>query len=116
MIYKYKQVILIRKDIKMGVGKIAAQASHASIYSVMMSDEKIVDEWLNEGMRKIVLKVDSQEELINLEKILEENNIKSLIVMDAGNTQIPAHTITAMGIEILESDKIDKFISKYKLL
>lgn len=112
---KYKQVILIRSDLKLGKGKMVAQGSHASIYSMMISDENVVEEWLKEGMRKIVLKTD-YEGILRLKETLRTNNIKSEIVYDFGLTQIDPHTATAIGIEIKTSEEIDKYIKDYRLL
>ena len=61
-----KQVIIVRNDLKMGKGKIAAQSSHASLIAALNAkrDEKNwYESWFKHGMGKIVLKVDSEEEL-----------------------------------------------------
>lgn len=63
----YKQTIVIRADLKMGRGKLAAQSSHASLSSykhVMRTDPDIARSWESEGQMKIVLKVGSEEELL----------------------------------------------------
>jgi len=39
---EYKQVIIVRKDLKMGCGKIAAQVAHGSIASMALSDNSYV--------------------------------------------------------------------------
>lgn len=66
----YMQVIVVRKDLGMTVGKIAAQCSHASLSSFLKSQEKkygnSYEKWLHEGMKKVVLKVNSKEELLEL--------------------------------------------------
>jgi PTH2 family peptidyl-tRNA hydrolase len=51
---KYKQVIVIRKDLKMGPGKMVSQGSHASLCAFLNSDNKIRDLWLKDGAKKIV--------------------------------------------------------------
>ncbi|MBI2656920.1 peptidyl-tRNA hydrolase, partial [Candidatus Woesearchaeota archaeon] len=53
----YKQVILVREDLKLPKGKLAAQSSHASVDATLKSDKNIVDLWKKEGGKKIVLKV-----------------------------------------------------------
>ena len=63
-----KQVILIRKDLKMGVGKAAAQAAHASVQAVLKSPKQKVDEWEKSGMKKSILKVNSEKELLLYQK------------------------------------------------
>ena len=57
---EFKQVIVVRKDLRMGVGKIAAQVGHAAVLGVDESkkfDNVWVRSWLNEGQPKIVVKV-----------------------------------------------------------
>jgi peptidyl-tRNA hydrolase len=65
---EFKQVIVVRKDLRMGVGKIAAQVGHAAVLGVDESkkfDNVWVRRWLNEGQPKIVVKVNSLEELLH---------------------------------------------------
>ena len=114
--FKYKQVILIRTDLKMGKGKLCGQAAHASVYSLGLSPGEIVHKWFNEGMRKIILKVNSEEEIVKYKSIFDSYGLKSVIVKDRGLTQIESGTITALGIEICENEKIDPIIKDLKLL
>ena len=68
----YKQAIVIRNDLKMGKGKLAAQASHASVSAFIKTqakDKSLASAWLSEGQKKITLKVNSEEELLSLSKI-----------------------------------------------
>ena len=58
----YKQVILVRQDLQLPKGKLAAQAAHASVEAVLKSDQKTIKEWRSEGMAKIVLKVKEVQE------------------------------------------------------
>ena len=60
----YKQVILIRTDLKLPKGKMAAQSAHASTEAVLRSHKDDISKWRNQGMKKVVLKVDNQKELI----------------------------------------------------
>ena len=64
---KYKQVIVLRTDIKMSVGKKVAQGCHASVIAVENARKmtpSILGSWGNEGQRKIALKVQTEEDLI----------------------------------------------------
>ena len=45
----YKQVILIRQDLKMPKGKLAAQACHAAVQAVLAAKKEIVQAWLQAG-------------------------------------------------------------------
>ena len=60
----YKQVILVRKDLKLPKGKLAAQVAHASVEAVLKSDKDMVKKWRAEGMMKIVLNVADEKELM----------------------------------------------------
>ena len=61
-----KQAIILRSDLDMGKGKLVAQGAHASVECVRKSKKELVEEWIEEGSRKIVLKVGSEKELIEL--------------------------------------------------
>ena len=60
---EYKQVILVRQDLKLSKGKLAAQASHASVESVLKSHKDDTTKWRKQGMKKSVLKVKDEKEL-----------------------------------------------------
>ena len=112
----YKQVIIVRKDLGMRCGKICAQVAHGSLISMGVSGEGITQLWVTEGMRKIILKTNSLDELQNLNQILEKNNIKAVFIKDFGLTQIERGTTTVLAIEILKSEDIDEYIKDFKLL
>lgn len=115
----YKQAIIVRKDIKMGKGKLAAQVAHASLLAaeeVRSKDKDIYNSWINEGQAKIVLKVDSLEELLSLKEEAERLGLVAKLVRDAGLTQLEQGTITCLGIGPARSDVIDKVTGRLKLL
>ncbi|BDH80058.1 MAG TPA: aminoacyl-tRNA hydrolase [Methanothermobacter sp.] len=111
-----KQVIIIRTDLKMGKGKIAAQACHASIESYKRTTPEKVKKWENEGSKKIILKVENLEELMEIYEALKKTKIPHYLVRDAGHTQLPPGTITALGIGPDDDEKIDKITKHLKLL
>ena len=39
----YKQVILVREDLKLPKGKLGSQVAHASVDATLKSDKKVVD-------------------------------------------------------------------------
>ena len=111
-----KQVIILRKDLKMSVGKQISQACHASIASFLKSDKRIRERWINEGMKKIVLKVSSEKEIKEFYKLAKKEKLPCELINDAGLTQIKPGTITALGIGPEEDKKINKITGKLKLL
>ncbi|MEK6863038.1 MAG: peptidyl-tRNA hydrolase, partial [Nanoarchaeota archaeon] len=58
-----KQVILVRKDLKLSKGKLSAQCAHASVEAVLRSDKEKVNEW-RIFSKKVILKVKDEKELL----------------------------------------------------
>ena len=115
---EFKQVIVVRTDLKMGKGKIAAQSAHASVEALLKTQQKHFEwseEWLQKGMQKVVLKVSSQKELVELfEKVKKE--LPASLIHDAGRTQVEKGSITCIGIGPAPESKIDKYTKELKLL
>ncbi len=114
-----KQVIVLRSDLDMSKGKLVAQGAHASLMSYFKTekqDKTIAEEWLETGEKKIVLKVNDEESLIKLFKAFEFKKIPCALVTDAGLTEIPPGSKTALGIGPWKSNEIDFITDKLKLL
>lgn len=111
----YKQVLVVRKDLKMGIGKIAAHVAHASLDTAFLSDEKILKDWRKEGAKKIVVKVNSLKEIQDLQKKLKKEKIVHALIKDAGLTQLKRGSVTVLGIGPEKEKKIDKITGKLKL-
>ena len=82
----YKQVILVREDLKLPKGKLSAQVAHASVDTALKSDKKIVDLWKKEGAKKVVLKVKGEKELFKYKEMAEDIGLKTSLITDAGRT------------------------------
>ncbi|BCS90934.1 MAG: peptidyl-tRNA hydrolase [Candidatus Micrarchaeota archaeon] len=114
-----KQVIIIRNDLKMGKGKIASQAAHASLAAykkVLSLDKKIVECWEENGSKKVVLKIESLDKLNEILRKLEDFNIPYVVIIDRGLTQVEPGTLTAVGIGPWLSESIDRVTRDLKLL
>ncbi len=114
-----KQVIIVRKDIEMSTGKLVAQACHASLSSYLDAvekDEKVASAWLREGEKKIVLKTNDLETLVKLFNAFKYKNIPCALVSDAGLTEVPPGTKTALGVGPWKGTEIDAFTRVLKLL
>ncbi|MEM1506957.1 MAG: peptidyl-tRNA hydrolase Pth2 [Candidatus Bathyarchaeia archaeon] len=108
---KFKQVMVLRADLKMSPGKAAAQASHAAVSSseeARKSHPSWWREWIESGQCKIVLKVNSESELLSLKRKAEELGLPTALISDMGLTELEPGTITALGIGPAPSDLIDK--------
>jgi PTH2 family peptidyl-tRNA hydrolase len=113
---EYKQCIVIRSDLGLSSGKIAAQAAHASImaYERAKEDERV--KWKRSGQKKIVLKVGSVDEILKLGEEAISAGVACAVVKDAGLTEVPPATITAIGIGPTRADDLDRITGKLKLL
>ena len=106
-----KMVILIRGDLKMGKGKAAAQASHAALGAYRKAKKAVPDlvaKWESEGEKKVVLRVGSEQELIEWKKWADAHDLPSYLVRDAGLTQLTPGTLTALAIGPAEGSKLAK--------
>jgi len=117
--FEYKQAIVIRADLGMSPGKIAAQAAHAAI-SAAEECRKLepgwLEAWLREGQKKVVLKVSSEAELRKLHEEARSLGLPASIIKNAGLTELPPETVTAIGIGPAPSKLVDKVTGKLKLL
>jgi len=111
-----KQVIIFRKDLRVGKGKLVAHGAHASLGSMRVADEKIVEEWESSGAKKVVLKIEDEKRLREIYKKAKDAKLPCFLVKDAGLTQLKAGTVTALGIGPADERKIDRITGKLKLL
>lgn len=112
----YKQVILVRRDLKLPKGKLAAQCAHASVEAVLKSDSEVVKKWRKEGMAKIVIKVKDEKELLTYFQQAKEKDLVTALITDAGRTVVAPGTKTCAGIGPDDEEKIDKITGKLPLL
>ena len=113
-----KQVIVVRIDLDMGKGKIAAQVGHACVLGaehVRKSNPEWFTQWWG-GQEKIVVKVSSQKELEKIKQGAIELGLPWSEVTDAGHTQIAPGTLTCISLGPAPEEKIDKVTSELKLL
>jgi peptidyl-tRNA hydrolase, PTH2 family len=111
-----KQVILVRQDLNLPKGKLAAQVAHASISAYRKAGLIKRRTWLATGMKKVVLKVKDLDELNIYLRDAKNNDLKPALIADAGRTVVESGTITCLGIGPDSDDKINKVTGKLKIL
>lgn len=117
--FELKQAIIVRVDLKMGKGKLATQVAHASVSAAEETRKRSFElwkKWWNEGQCKVVLKVKSLPELLDLETEAIQMKLPHSLIRDRGLTQIPPGTVTCLGIGPALARKIDKITGKLQLL
>ncbi|HEU4605600.1 MAG TPA: peptidyl-tRNA hydrolase Pth2 [Nitrososphaera sp.] len=116
---EFKQVMVVRRDLGMGTGKIAAQVAHAAVMSAEKTKaqkREWFDAWFHAGQAKVVVKVQGMDELMEVRKRAESLRLPVVQVQDSGLTQIPPGTTTCIGIGPAPADLVDKVTSGLKLL
>ncbi len=113
---EFKQVIVVRTDLNLSRGKLAVQVAHAAIMGFLKADEIVKKAWLREGQKKIVLKVDTLQELLDIADKAKRLGLPTDIVRDAGLTEVPPGTITVAVIGPDKGEKIDKVTGNLPLL
>lgn len=112
-----KQVIIIRKDLKMRKGKMIAQGAHASLGAICnIKSLEVFSDWRSTGGTKICVSVDSLEELLELKREAEASNLPHYLVLDEGRTEFPEPTYTALAIGPAKVEDIDPITKDLKLL
>jgi len=116
---EFKQVIVVRTDLKMSKGKLATQVAHAAVTCVLKAlktNKKWVDEWVKQGQKKVVLRVEDLNELLKIYNTARTKKLPVAIIADAGRTGLEPGTITCIGIGPAPSKIIDDITSRLKLL
>lgn len=113
--YPVKQVIVIRKDLKMRRGKEIAQGAHASMAFLTKFVRGEVAhlipaewEWINGRFAKITVTVNSAHEMLQLAQKATEAGVRAELIMDDGKTEFNGEiTLTALAIGPDFVEKID---------
>jgi len=107
---EFKLVIVIRDDLKMTPGKLAAQVAHAAVSCALDAKAKKTkwfSEWYREGQRKVVLRAGDVEELRSLKELAARAGLPVALITDAGLTELPPNTTTCLGIGPAPENLID---------
>ncbi len=119
MDFNYKLVVAVRRDLGMGKGKIAVQVGHASVTVAEETRRQHPDwwkQWFNEGQPKVVVKVNSESDLLDLREQAQELGLAAAIIHDSGLTQVDPGTPTCVGIGPAPAELVDKITGKLPLL
>ena len=118
VVSEIKQVIVVRTDLGMGKGKIAAQVGHACVMGAEHV-RKSHPEWWSEwwaGQEKVVVKVSGIKDLQEVKRHAIDLNLPWSEISDAGHTQLAPGTTTCISIGPAPENLIDKITGDLKLL
>ena len=133
-----KQVIIVRKDLKMSPGKTAAQVAHASSMFMMnwfkencdlsgyaegVMNKNILSEWMEGEYTKCILGAKNKSQLLKAMIAAEsagmEENKDFFLIYDNCHTELEpeedGRTLTCIGFLPMGSEKIDAITKRYQL-
>jgi PTH2 family peptidyl-tRNA hydrolase len=112
-----KLALVVRTDLGMGRGKIAAQVAHAAVAATLRGfGGAAVAGWLQDGQPKVVLRAGGEDELSRLCAAAETAGLPVAVVRDAGRTQVPAGSLTCCAIGPAAEERIDEVTGGLSLL
>jgi peptidyl-tRNA hydrolase len=115
---RYKMVIVARADLKMTTGKIAAQVGHAVLAAyktALVQHPTDVEAWESIGQMKVVVRCESEKELMAVYNNARKMGLVSEYIQDAGRTQVEPGSITVCAVGPGRSDLIDQVTGHLKL-
>ena len=115
-----KMMLLVRQDLRMKPGKIAAQCGHASIglYKKLIKSkkyEKMLEAWETNGQKKIVAKLKSEKEMNMIISKATDAGILFEVITDAGRTQVATGSRTVLALIDFEN-KLNTVTGRLKLM
>jgi peptidyl-tRNA hydrolase, PTH2 family len=112
-----KLVLVVRADLAMGRGKIAAQVAHAAVAAALAScGTGDFAAWLADGQPKVVLRVSSAEQLQQIADRGLAAGVPVEVIHDAGRTQLAPGTATCCALGPAEATRLDPVTGELPLL
>ena len=127
-----KQVIVVRKDLKMRQGKACAQVAHAAmkvffdrmtksknagenLYKTSFTKE--MEEWMKGAFTKVVVSVDTEDQIYQIAEQARLADIPYAVIIDNGLTEFKGQkTVTCVAVGPAESKDIDKITGSLQLI
>lgn len=117
---RIKQVLLVRKDLDMPVGKIGAQCAHASRQSILeigLIGNDVFKEWQETDYTTICLGVKNLNELEKMYNKAKEAGLPVYVQVDSGYTCFDGEkTKTVLAIGPALNEEIDAITKRLRLL
>ncbi|XP_015380216.1 PREDICTED: peptidyl-tRNA hydrolase 2, mitochondrial-like isoform X1 [Diuraphis noxia] len=109
---EFKMALLVRHDLKMGKGKVAAQCSHAIVHCYEESlrlKPREINSWESNNKPVDIFKIADEKTMLEFQQLAIEKGFTTYVVVDAGRTQVAPRSKTVMAIGPVEREEIDLF-------
>lgn len=117
-IIEMKLAVVVRKDLGMTAGKMAAQCCHAALSAVSevkSRDPQMLRDWKRQGAPIIILRTNNLASLREVHEKAKDKNVAASTVCDAGRTEVEGGTVTCLGIGPAASEKCDQVTRRCRL-
>jgi len=112
-----KLVVVVRTDLGMGRGKVAAQVAHAAVAATLASlGTAGFAAWLRAGQPKVVLRVSTAGRLEDVVRQARAGGLPVEVISDAGRTQVTPGTLTCCALGPADGERIDAVTAGLGLL
>lgn len=114
-----KQVIAVRDDLELSPGKLAVQVAHGAVDAALAARagrKHWFSAWRREGKTKVCVRVPDEQALHELQAEAKARDIPHSLVRDAGRTEVPAGTVTALALGPAPEEVLDPLTRSLKLV
>jgi len=112
-------VLVVRGELRLTPGKAAVQVAHAAVLLVEAGGRQrgaVLDAWRAEGQKKIAVVAATLEEMEELRRKAKSKGLSTVMVEDAGLTEVAPGTRTVLGIGPGPAEEIDAVTGHLPLL
>lgn len=115
----HKMVFVVRGELRLTAGKAAVQVAHAAVLLAEVAAKRsggVYDAWRSEGQRKIAVTAETLEEMEALQRAARARGLPTVMVEDAGLTEVAPGTKTVLGIGPGSNEAVDAVTGGLPLL
>ena len=107
-------MIVVHDALGLPRGRLATEVAHASIAAFLAASPEAQRKWLDEGMPKVVLRCDSEAEVMGLHSVADRAGLPAQLVHDEGYTAAPRGGVTCLGLGPAENAELETITSNLR--
>lgn len=115
----HKMVFVVRGELRLTAGKAAVQVAHAAVMLAEVAARRapaVYEVWRAEGQRKIAVTAETLAEMEALMRAARGRGLPTVMVEDAGLTEVAPGTKTVLGIGPGPNELVDAVTGDLPLL
>jgi peptidyl-tRNA hydrolase len=111
-----KQVIVVNEALGLPQGRLATEVAHASIAAFLAASPEAQRQWLDEGMPKVVLRCDSEAQVVGLHSVADRAGLPAQLVRDDGRTAAPKGGVTCLGLGPADNARLETITGNLRVV